>query len=171
MQFVPVDTDAFVVRQPNDPESWRWATKIDDGPWIDDSVHFVDGTILAVARDQWAALTGTATELFEYDPNDPTAPWEQVTSNLPDSGAVFVPVQTDTGWWGLSWGLSATPGVMDWHTVTLWHTPADLLGTDAPWVEAADQSTELETHDHTLHVADGVVLHRSNNLDGSRRPA
>lgn len=171
MQFVPVDTDAFIVEDPTTIAGWWEATHIEDGPWGDDSTSFVDGTDLVVARDPWDGLFGEwhGTQLYRFDPADPVADWDAIASNLPISGAVFVPVQTAAGWWGVSWGLGVA-GEMNWHDVTLWYTPADELGTDTPWTEWATDRTALETHYHTLVVVDGIVLWRSNNLDGSRRP-
>lgn len=159
--FELVDTDAWIVRQPDNPVSWRFATKIDDGPWGDDAVYF---------SDQWPGLAfvkdpfSHQTEAVLYDPADPTAAWRPMATDLPESGGVFAPVQTADGWLGVVWGLAPEPDM--WHVVETWR--ADTL--EGEWSLQSTERTELRTHDHQLNVVDGVVVHRSNNLDGSRRP-
>lgn len=152
--FELIDTDAFIVRQPDDPVSWRWATKVDDGPWGNDLTYFSDQWPLVFTKDPYTDITFA----WQFDPESPLEGWLRVPTGLPPSDGAFVPVQSYNGWWGVTWRA--------WHTVEFWR--ADSL--DGVWTLDHAEPTVARTHDHQLNVVDGVIWHRFNNLDGTRRP-
>jgi hypothetical protein len=146
-QFEVVDTDMFVVRQPDEHASWTMASKlnkIDDGWWGTDQVEF---------SDQWPGMAfgrephGQANRLYAFDVDD-VAAGEQA-SRLPSSDGPFAPVQTENGWFGYSWSWTE-------NTATLWHT--DLLGTE--WTVEEVIPYVGQTHAHGLNVVGGELVHR-----------
>lgn len=157
--FELVDTDAFIVNDPTSQWSWQYAAKqakLDDGPWGDDAVYFSDAgqDPLVFARDPWTKRTVA----YHFDPANPFEWGDPITTHFPASDGAFAPVHTADGWIGIAFHV--------WHEVEYWR--ADRL--DGTWTLDHVEHTVLETHDHQLNVVDGYVLHRSNNLDGDRRP-
>lgn len=153
--FEGVDTDAFVVDDPMSPAAWRWADKIEDGPWQDASVSFQDQQPLAVTFSHTAG-----SQLYSFDPAAPWESWVSLGGEFPDSHGPFVPIQTDDGWWGVSWAIWGTMSADT--TVALWHS--DTATGPYEWVRTVPNVGE--TYDHNLNVIDGRVYHRFSTLNG-----
>lgn len=150
--FRSVDTDAFIVSDPFNLMSWKLATKVDDGPWGHGRVEFLDQEPVAAVQQPGSYET----ELYVYDPADITAPWQSFESDLPQSFGPFTPVQTDKGWWGVSWVI---------NDVALWHAD-DPTGT---WEWADGWHADGLTYGHGLNIVNGQVVYRWSNAQGSQR--
>jgi len=153
--FVGVDTDAFIVDDPSSRWEWNTATKIEDGPWGAESVAFQDQYPLAVTFSHTEGST-----LWSVTSQTPWESWVPLGGEFPDSHGPFVPVQTDDGWWGVSWAIWGTMSADT--TVALWHS--DLATGPYEWVRTVDNVGE--TYAHSLGVIDGVVYHYFSTLNG-----
>lgn len=155
--FEIVDTDLFVVQDALNPASWEQAIKLESGWWDGNSgasVEFSDQYPgMAFVKDAWCTLFNgdCRTSILQYDIND-IASSERVGYG-PVSGMAFAPVQTENGWYGVSWDYLA-------NTSTLWTT--DAIGNEWTEVEVYeyDMDVDGQTHAHGLNVVDGQVIHR-----------
>lgn len=150
--FRSIDTDAFIVSDPFNLMSWRLARKVDDGPWGHGRVEFLDQEPVAAVQQPGSYETN----LYTYDPLDPTALWQPFETNLPDSFGPFTPIQTNDGWWGVSWVM---------NDVALWHA-ADPTGT---WTRVDGWHVDGLTYGHGLNIVNGHVLYRWSNAQASQR--
>jgi len=161
--FESVDHDGFIVDDPTVPAAWRWADRVDVGPWGNDDILFSDqgtqpdGLVLTTAfTHEHGSL------LFGADPAQPWAHWERyaLPEPLPASSGAFMPVQTGDGWWGVTWAIWPTMGPDT--VVALWH--ADQAVGPYQWVRTIPN--QGETYAHSLGVIDGVVFHYFSTLNG-----
>lgn len=167
MCFQVVDSDAFVVNNPSDEASWQWKRQYKDVPWGDDFLQFSDQWDIAFTKDQWSSLTGERTQAWSYEPADPLNTFQRIETHFPESDGVFAPIQSASGWWGVTWHIETNADFTVWtNTVSYWY--AETL--DGEWTLDHQYVDDQQSHDDQLNLINGQVYHRNNNLDGDRRP-
>lgn len=116
--FRGVDTDAFLVRDPLELMSWRFAEHIDAGWWDGHNVQFIDDTLAVVRR--W-----DHPETWLYDIDAATAR----PLFVGESHGIFAPVRHDGYWWGVSYDVWSGEAVLwrnlalttEWESVAEWN--------------------------------------------------